>query len=34
MSGSTFPASVNEHCDRCPVRACCPLWPEGEGVLR
>jgi superfamily I DNA/RNA helicase/RecB family exonuclease len=34
MGGSTFPAQVNEHCERCPVRACCPLWPEGEGVLR
>ena len=34
MSGSTFPAQVNEHCERCPVRPCCPLWPEGEGVLR
>lgn len=34
MGAGTFPAQVNEHCDRCPVRPCCPLWPEGEGVLR
>jgi superfamily I DNA/RNA helicase/RecB family exonuclease len=35
MSGSSFPATVNEHCARtCTVRASCPAWPEGEGVLR
>ena len=35
MSGSEFPATVNEHCARtCSVRASCPAWPEGEGVLR
>ena len=35
MSGSQFPATVNEHCARtCPVRASCPAWPEGDGVLR
>ncbi len=35
MSGSSFPATVNEHCARtCSVRASCPAWPEGEGVLR
>ncbi len=35
MSGSDFPATVNEHCARtCSVRASCPAWPEGEGVLR
>jgi hypothetical protein len=31
MSGSDFPATVNEHCARtCAVRASCPAWPEGE----
>jgi superfamily I DNA/RNA helicase/RecB family exonuclease len=35
MSGSSFPATVNEHCARtCSVRSSCPAWPEGEGVLR
>ena len=35
MSGSDFPATVNEHCARtCAVRASCPAWPEGESVLR
>jgi RecB family exonuclease len=35
MSGSSFPATVNEHCSRtCSVRASCPAWPEGDGVLR
>lgn len=34
MGSSSFPPQVNEHCDRCRVRPCCPLWSEGEGVLR
>ncbi len=34
MSGATFPAQVNEHCRTCGVRSCCPLWSEGQGVLR
>lgn len=34
MGGSAFPAQVNEHCERCGVRPCCPLWSEGTGVLR
>ncbi len=35
MSGAQFPATVNEHCARsCAVRASCPAWPEGDGVLR
>jgi hypothetical protein len=35
MSGSDFPATVNEHCARsCAVRASCPAWPEGQGVVR
>ena len=35
MSGSDFPATVNEHCARtCAVRASCPAFPEGESVLR
>jgi superfamily I DNA/RNA helicase/RecB family exonuclease len=35
MSGAQFPATVNEHCARsCAVRASCPAWPEGQGVLR
>ena len=34
MSGAAFPAQVNEHCRTCSVRSCCPLWSEGQGVLR
>lgn len=34
MSGSAFPAQVNEHCRTCAVRTSCPLWPQGQGVLR
>ena len=35
MSGSAFPATVNDHCARtCSVRSSCPAWPEGDGVLR
>jgi superfamily I DNA/RNA helicase/RecB family exonuclease len=35
MSGSDFPATVNEHCARtCAVRSSCPAWPDGESVLR
>ena len=35
MSGSDFPATVNEHCARsCAVRGSCPAWPEGQGVVR
>jgi len=34
MSGARFPATVNEHCRTCAVRACCPAWPEGQGVVR
>ena len=34
MSGAVFPASVNDGCRTCRVRACCPVWPEGQGVLR
>jgi len=35
MSGAAFPATVNEHCARgCSVRASCPAWPDGQGVVR
>jgi len=34
MSGNSFPAQVNDGCRTCAVRSCCPLWPEGQGVLR
>ena len=35
MSGSAFPAVVNPHCTRtCTVRASCPAWPDGDGVVR
>ena len=34
MSGSSFPAQVNDGCRTCAVRSSCPLWPEGQGVLR
>ena len=33
-SGSTLPARESEQCDRCPVRTCCPLQPEGRQVTR
>ena len=34
MSGAVFPATANDGCRTCRVRACCPVWPEGQGVLR
>ncbi len=34
MAGAAFPATVNENCRTCRVRGCCPVWPQGEGVLR
>ena len=34
MGGSAFPATVNDGCRTCSVRTSCPVWPEGEGVLR
>jgi superfamily I DNA/RNA helicase/RecB family exonuclease len=30
MAGATFHAQVNEYCSMCPVRSCCPAWPEGR----
>ncbi len=34
MSGSSFPATVNKHCNHCPVQTSCPAWPQGDGVVR
>jgi superfamily I DNA/RNA helicase/RecB family exonuclease len=30
MSGRTFLAQTHDFCTMCPVRACCPAWPEGR----
>jgi RecB family exonuclease len=30
MAGATFLAQVNDFCSMCPVRSCCPAWPEGR----
>lgn len=30
VSGASVAARPNRHCDRCPVRRTCPVWPEGE----
>lgn len=30
VRGSHVPARRNAHCDRCPVRRTCALWPEGQ----
>jgi superfamily I DNA/RNA helicase/RecB family exonuclease len=30
MAGATFLAQVNDLCSMCPVRSCCPAWPEGR----
>jgi superfamily I DNA/RNA helicase/RecB family exonuclease len=30
MAGATFTATVNDLCSTCPVRSCCPAWPEGR----
>ncbi|WP_460447167.1 RecB family exonuclease, partial [Angustibacter aerolatus] len=32
MSASTFPATPNDSCDRCPVRTSCPARSEGRRV--
>ena len=34
MSGAAFPATAHDGCRTCPVKTCCPVWPEGAGVLR
>ncbi len=34
MSGAAFSATAHDGCRTCPVRTCCPVWPEGAGVLR
>ena len=34
MSGGSFPAAVNKHCQSCAVHTSCPAWPEGDGVVR
>ncbi|WP_245528862.1 UrvD/REP family ATP-dependent DNA helicase [Beutenbergia cavernae] len=33
MSASTFLAQANPSCERCPVRASCPVWPGGGRVV-
>ncbi|GEL94587.1 DNA helicase [Cellulomonas composti] len=33
MAASTFEATVNAHCDRCPVRRSCPVRAEGGQVV-
>lgn len=34
MSGPELPASTGSHCERCAVRALCPVQPEGQVVPR
>lgn len=34
MAASTFRATRNDDCRRCPVRASCPVQPEGRAVTR
>jgi superfamily I DNA/RNA helicase/RecB family exonuclease len=31
-AGSFAVAATTAHCERCPVRTCCPVWPEGRQV--
>ena len=33
MAASTFEATANDLCDRCPVRRSCPLRGEGGQVV-
>ncbi|MGL5856871.1 MAG: ATP-dependent helicase [Angustibacter sp.] len=33
MAGHQFPATPQEHCDRCPVRTSCPARGEGRRVV-
>ncbi len=32
MSAAGFDATPGDHCDRCPLRRCCPAQPEGAQV--
>ena len=32
LAGPTLTARINEHCDTCPVRAICPVQPEGKAT--
>lgn len=34
LAGARLLAQENQRCDRCPVRACCPLQSEGRQVTR
>lgn len=33
MSGSQFRATINDQCDRCPVRKSCPIQSHGRTVV-
>jgi len=33
-TGAVVLARQGETCERCPVRSCCPLQPEGRQVVR
>ncbi|WP_448630123.1 hypothetical protein [Cellulomonas soli] len=33
MAASAFQATVNDQCDRCPVRRACPARAEGGQVV-
>jgi hypothetical protein len=33
MAASTFEATANDLCDRCPVRRSCPVRAEGGQVV-
>jgi RecB family exonuclease len=34
LASSASTARENKYCERCPVRSCCPLQPEGRQVTR
>jgi hypothetical protein len=34
LAAAVSVAQENKFCERCPVRACCPLQPEGRQVTR
>ena len=34
LRGPTLTARINDGCERCPVRAICPLQPEGKATTR
>lgn len=33
LSSATLTARINDNCDKCPVRALCPIQPEGKSTI-